>query len=128
MSHKPGLLSGDQRVLCIEDDLDTCEYLAILLSEFRFEFAHTVSAALASIKGAEHDLYILDNWLPDGSGIDLCRAIRQANASTPILFTSGSSSQNEIDEALGAGADQYLLKPYEPDQLKEIVKELIFKN
>jgi len=128
MSHNPGLLSGDHRVLCIEDDRDTCEFLAILLQEFRFEFAHTVKAALSTIDSADHDLYILDNWLPDGNGIDLCRAIRQTSGSTPILFTTGSSNQDEIAEALAAGADRYLLKPYEPDQLKEIVKELIFKN
>lgn len=128
MSQNPGLLSGDQSVLCIEDDRDTCEFLAILLQEFRFEFAHSAKAALAAIEGSDHDLYILDNWLPDGNGIDLCRAIRQTHGSAPILFTTGSSNQDEITAALAAGANQYLLKPYEPDQLKEIVKELIIKN
>lgn len=128
MSPTPGLLSGGERVLCIEDDRDTCEFLAILLEEFRFEFVHTVKAALSMIESSDHDLYILDNWLPDGNGIDLCHAIRKTRGSAPILFTTGSSNQDEIAEALSAGASQYLLKPYEPDELKEIVKELILKN
>lgn len=113
-------------VLCVEDDTDTCEFLAILLSEFRFEFAHTISDALDKIQCSRYDLYVLDNCLPDGSGIDLCRTIRRRHREKPILFTSGSSNEAEITEALEAGADRYLLKPCEPDELKEIVKELIF--
>lgn len=128
MTHTAKRSTGDQRVLCIEDDRDTCEFLAILFSEFRFEFVHTVKAALTTIERADHDLYILDNRLPDGSGIDLCRMIRQKRRSTPIVFTSGSSTETEIAEALEAGADRYILKPCEPDKLKEIVKELIFRN
>lgn len=115
-------------ILCIEDDLDTCEFLAILLNEFRFEFAHTLDEALPKLECEKHDLYILDNWLPDGSGIDLCRTIRQLFPVVPILFTSGSTNRSEIAEALDAGADRYLVKPCEPDALKEIVKDLMYRN
>jgi len=128
MTHTGDRATSDRHVLCIEDDRDTCEFLAILLGEFRFEFAHTVKSALTAIEQADHDLYILDNWLPDGSGIDLCRTIRARRGTAPIVFTSGSSKETEIAEALAAGADQYLLKPCEPDKLKEIVKELILRN
>jgi DNA-binding response OmpR family regulator len=120
--------SSNQRILCVEDDLDTCEFLAILLGEYSFQFAHTISSALPAVETEKHDLYILDNWLPDGSGIDLCRTIRQQYPTTPILFTSGSVKEDEIEEALEAGADQYLLKPCEPEQLKEIIKDLLFRN
>jgi two-component system OmpR family response regulator len=115
-------------ILCVEDDLDTCEFMAILLSEFRFEFSHSVKDVLPRIETENHDLYILDNWLPDGSGIDLCRTIRQRHPTTPILFTSGSTKEAEIKDAIIAGADEYLLKPCEPERLKEIVKDLIFRN
>ena len=115
-------------ILCIEDDLDTCEFLAILLNEFRFEFTHTIDGALPKLEANNHDLYILDNWLPDGSGIDLCRTIRGQFPTVPILFTSGSTKRSEVKEALAAGADKYLLKPYDPDKLTEIVKDLIYRN
>ena len=115
-------------ILCIEDDLDTCEFLAILLNEFRFEFTHTIDGALPKLEANNHDLYILDNWLPDGSGIDLCRTIRGQFPTVPILFTSGSTKRSEVNEALAAGADKYLLKPYDPDKLTEIVKDLIYRN
>jgi DNA-binding response OmpR family regulator len=124
--HKEASTSAS--ILCIEDDLDTCEFLAILLAEFRFEFAHTVSGALPKLGKGPHDLYILDNWLPDGSGIDLCRKIRDEYPTAPIVFTSGSTKPSEIDEAMQAGANRYVLKPCEPDRLKEIVKDLILKN
>jgi DNA-binding response OmpR family regulator len=115
-------------ILCIEDDLDTCEFLAILLNEFHFEFTHTIDSALPKLETDRHDLYILDNWLPDGSGIDLCRTIRNHYPTTPIIFTSGSTNRSEIAEAMDAGANKYLLKPCEPEALREIVKDLIFKN
>jgi DNA-binding response OmpR family regulator len=117
-----------KRILCIEDDVDTCEFLAILLNEFSFEFTHTVDTAISKLGSEKHDLYILDNWLPDGSGIDLCRAIRSQYPTAPILMTSGSTSSSDIGEAMDAGADRYLLKPCEPESLREIVKELIYKN
>jgi two-component system response regulator CitB len=115
-------------ILCIEDDVDTCEYMAILLRDFRFEFTHTITAALPRVTAEKHDLYILDNWLPDGSGIDLCRKIRLQHPTVPILFTSGSIDETEIDDAFRSGASEYLLKPCEPEKLKEIVKDLISRN
>lgn len=125
---KTGVDTFSKRILCIEDDLDTCEFLAILLNEFRFEFTHTIDSALPKLQSEIHDLYILDNWLPDGSGIELCRVIRKYYPTAPILITSGSTRDSEIDEAMDAGANQYLLKPCEPDTLREIVKDLIFRN
>jgi len=115
-------------ILCVDDDVDTCDYLTILFREFRFEVVHSISRAVPTLAAQSHDLYILDNWLPDGSGIELCRTIRLKYPSVPILFTSGSSLPNEIDEALAAGADEYLLKPCEPLKLREIVKDLIYRN
>lgn len=115
-------------ILCIEDDVDTCEFLAILLREFRFEFAHTITAALPRVETEKHDLYILDNWLPDGSGIDLCRKIRLQHPTVPIVFTSGSNDASEIDDAFRSGASEYVLKPCEPHKLKDIVKDLIYRT
>jgi DNA-binding response OmpR family regulator len=115
-------------ILCIEDDVDTCSFLSILFSEYRFQFTHTISSAKPMLQAGQHDLYILDNWLPDGSGIDLCREIKLKYPTSPIVVTSGATHQSEIDEAITAGADEYVFKPCEPDRLKEIVKDLIFRN
>ena len=112
-------------ILCVEDDVDTCEVLTILLREYQFECLNTVASAIPVLQTKGADLYILDNWLPDGSGVDLCRKIREIYPTTPIIFTSAAGRTSDIDEAIGAGANRYLLKPCEPETLREIVKELL---
>lgn len=112
------------RVLCVDDDEDTCELLSVIFPELEFVFAHSIGSALPHIGGQEAELYILDNWLPDGSGVQLCKKIREMNTSVPIVFTSAAARNRDRDEALSAGADRYIIKPYEPEFIRKIVKEL----
>ena len=67
--------------------------------------------ALELIARGRFDLYLLDNWLPGGSGVELCREIRRSDPSTPIVFYSGAGLDFEREEALAAGAQAYLVKP-----------------
>lgn len=120
--------SSAKRILCIEDDKDTCEMLSFLLSEYDFNFIHDPEKILPLIETENFDLYILDNWLPGASGVELCRKIRAINEKVPVIFTSGSSLKKDIQAAFDAGANKYLVKPYEPEELREIVKELIYKD
>lgn len=117
--------SPTKRILCVEDDLDTCEILKLLFREYEITFADTLENAQPLIDHQYFDLYILDNWLPDGSGIELCQTIRARYPGSPILFTSAVGMQKDLDEAAAAGADRYLLKPCEPETLVKVVKELI---
>lgn len=112
------------RVLCVDDDKDTCDLLSVIFPEFDFVFAHSIDSALPHIAGGAAELYILDNWLPDGSGVQLCRKIRELNIRVPIVFTSAAARDRDRDEALEAGADRYILKPYEPEFIRKIIKEL----
>ncbi len=120
--------SSAKRILCIEDDKDTCEMLSFLLSEYDFNFIHDPEKILPLIEAEKFDLYILDNWLPGVSGVELCKKIRALDSNVPVVFTSGSSRKKDIEAAFDAGANKYLVKPYEPEELREIVKELIYKN
>jgi DNA-binding response OmpR family regulator len=99
--------------------------LAVLFSEYDFISAHNLKNACDLIAGRDFDLYILDNWLPDGTGIELCMKIRAANATVPIIFVSGVGYATDILEATNAGANKYLVKPCEPETIEKIVKELI---
>ncbi|HEY0429557.1 MAG TPA: response regulator [Pyrinomonadaceae bacterium] len=112
-------------ILCVEDNKDTCEMLSIVFSEYEFVSADNLKKAFSLIEKRDFDLYILDNWLPDGSGIELCRKIRAANGKVPIIFVSGVGYEKDIVEATGAGANKYLVKPCEPELIEKIVKELI---
>ncbi len=117
-----------KRVLCVEDDRDTCEVLRFVMTEFEFTAVHSVEAAEKLIKEGEYDLYVLDNWLPDGSGVEICERIRLAGIRSPILFTSAVGQRHDIDLAMNAGADRYLVKPYEPEMLVQTVKELLSRS
>ena len=120
--------NSSKRILCIEDDKDTCELLGFLLSEYDFNSVHSPKEILPLIKTEKFDLYILDNWLPGISGMEVCRKIRALYPKVPIVFTSGVSRQADIQEAFDAGANKYLVKPYEMDELQKVVKELIYKD
>ena len=116
-----------RRVLCVEDDEETCEMLCSLLGLVNCETstAATTAEALEKIEGGGFDLYLLDNWLPGGSGVDLCAKIRETDPSTPIVFYSGASLASEREEALAAGAQAYLVKPLDLSVLVETVKRLL---
>lgn len=117
--------SDKVRILCVEDDQDTCELLGVLFSDYDIKFVHTVSEGLRLFESQKFDLCILDNWLPDGSGIELCKKIRALDESSPIVFTSAAGYKTDIEKALDAGAQEYIVKPYEPEKLRKIVKKLI---
>jgi DNA-binding response OmpR family regulator len=69
------------------------------------------------------DIIILDNWLPDLEGIDLCRQIRGFDNQTPIIFFSGSDMGGEERAALEAGANAYLLKGAGLGNLRETMAQ-----
>lgn len=114
-----------KRVLCVEDDRDTCEVLRFIMTDFDFTAVNTIAAAEPLIESKEFDLYVLDNWLPDGSGVELCERIRERGSTSPIIFTSAIAQSKDIELAMSAGADRYLVKPYEPETLVQTVKELL---
>lgn len=117
--------SPSKSILCVDDDTDTCELLQFLFSEYDFVSSHSVEKAFQLIESRRFDLYIFDNWLPDGSGGELCRKVRASNSDTPIIFVSGAAHEQDVEDAMTNGATKYLTKPCEPDLLKKVVKELI---
>lgn len=112
-------------ILCVEDHKDTCDILTLVLRRYDFTHVDSVEQARQLIAQQRFDLYIFDNWLPDGSGLDLCREIRSTGSRVPIIFTSAAGFQTDIENARQAGADRYVVKPYEPFMVEQIVKELL---
>ena len=101
------------RVLYVDDDEDSREMLRMLLEFRNIETKAVGSAgeALTSIQTEHFDLYLLDAWLPDLDGFQLCRQMRSYDSHTPILFFSGAAC--EADKKMGreAGANAYVIKP-----------------
>jgi DNA-binding response OmpR family regulator len=117
--------SQTKTILCVDDDRDTCELLQFVLDEYDFSSAHSVEDAVRLIESRRFDLYIFDNWMHDGSGIELCEKVRGLGLDAPIIFVSGAAQTSDVEEAVASGANKYLTKPCEPDLLKKVVKELI---
>jgi DNA-binding response OmpR family regulator len=119
------VISEKKRILCVEDDPDTCDLLTFFLSDYQLVFSDGVQKTLEIFRTGHFHLCILDNRLRDGLGLDLCLEIRAMKPSVPVIFASGVAYQSEIDKAFVAGAQAYLVKPYSLEELQKVVKELI---
>lgn len=115
-----------KRILCVDDDADTRELMGLILEEQGYEVILPLSASdvLEYAKPGEFDLYILDHWLSDMDGIELCRQIRACDPETPIMFYSGAAYQTDIEMGLDAGAQAYVVKP-RFDHLTQTVDRLV---
>jgi DNA-binding response OmpR family regulator len=115
------------RVLYIEDHEDTRELVTLVLEQKSFEVVTgaTIAVGVDLAGSQDFDLYLLDSWLPDGSGLDLCKQIRKFDNTTPILFYSAAAYEIDRDQALKSGAQAYLVKPTHPQELCTVVESLI---
>ena len=73
-----------KRILLVEDEEDATELAALTLVEYTLICASDFNGGLRLAQQRYFDLYILDNWLPDRSGVELCRLIREFDPHTPI--------------------------------------------
>ena len=117
------------RLLLLEDDPAIARTVAYALERDGLTVTHSllVLDARQQLQSARFDLLVLDVGLPDGSGLDLLRDVRNAppTAALPVLMLSAHGE--EIDRVLGLelGADDYLTKPFSPRELAARVKALL---
>src|SRR5258708_5925685 len=99
----PSVLAEPRKhILCIDDHPDLSDLLLVALPGYAITSAGTIEAGLQSAKTQLFDLYLLDNWLPDGSGIELCRQIRAFDRNSPIVFISAAAYEEDHQAALDA--------------------------
>ena len=118
------------RILCTEDDEDTRELITLLLSSNNCDVVTTETPALAIelARATSFDLYLLDNWIPGMSGTELSEALRLFDSETPILFYSGAAYPKDKAEAYASGAQGYLVKPADNDELVAEVFRVITES
>lgn len=121
------MTTSKRRVLCTEDHEDTRDLIIFVLTQagFETECADNAEAAIELAKANQFDLYLVDSWLPDVSGIGLCEALREFDKKTPILFYSGAGFEGDKEHARLVGAQGYLVKPVDGDRLAAEVSRLI---
>lgn len=100
------------RILFVDDHDDTRFMIETLLgmSGYNVSTAANVESALHMARSAPFDLYVLDSWLADGSGEELCSKIREFDQTTPIIFYSGEVPER-LRASLACGAQESVLKP-----------------
>lgn len=113
-------------ILCVDDNEDNCFMLTNLLGRGGYEAksAESMEQALEFAHRDSFNLYVLDSWLPKGSGVDLCQKIREFDPHTPIIFYSGTAYESDRQEALSAGANAFVAKPH-IDELLQTVTRLL---
>ena len=106
------------RLLMIEDDRALAEMVATYLGRAGMTLDHreNAEAGLAAALQGDYDAVILDLMLPDGDGLELCRAIR-ARSDVPILMLTARGEEADRIVGLEIGADDYLPKPFNPREL-----------
>jgi DNA-binding response OmpR family regulator len=113
-----------KRILLVEDEEDAREIAALSLEEYTLICARDFGDGRRLARQGYFDLYIIDNWLPDGNGVELCRLIREFDPHTPILFYSACAYRRDLQAAFSAGAQAYLIKPVSSDEITQVAARL----
>src|SRR5262245_25513253 len=113
------------RVLVVEDESDTAESLALLLRLWGYDarVASDGASALDAVPTFRPNLILLDLALPQLNGFEVTRRLRQRpeGADVPVWVVSGYGRDEDRRRAREAGADLFLLKPFDPDQLRALL-------
>jgi DNA-binding response OmpR family regulator len=118
------------RILLVEDNRRLSDSLRTTLEED----GYAVDAAFDGLDGEEmglissYDIIILDIMLPGKDGLEVCRELRNRRISTPILMLTARDALDDRVTGLDSGADDYLVKPFEVDELRARIRALLRRD
>jgi len=118
-----------ETILVVEDDADILELMQFQLERegYRVRLARTVAEARAALARATPALMLLDLMLPDGNGLDFCRALHAAPATQalPVVMLTARDDDTDVVAGLEVGADDYVTKPFSPRILLARVRAVL---
>jgi len=114
-------------ILLVEDSESSALAYKSYLSDYNVNISHDMYNAVLALEQHQPDLLILDVQLPDGNGIDLVQQLRDTGAQFPIVVITSDSSVELAVEAIKAGADDFLEKPFSGSRLKTTVSNMLEK-
>jgi DNA-binding response OmpR family regulator len=122
-------MSRGKRVLVAEDELDIRGLIRYSLEFAGYEVLQASNGAEAVKQATEHqpDLILLDVRMPTMTGYEACEALKAQDATKdiPIVFLSARGQEAEIKQGLKLGAEEYILKPFAPDELYRRVTAIL---
>ncbi len=117
------------KILVAEDERDIRELIGFTLRFAGFDVVLVENGAQAIEKALVEcpDLILLDVRMPKITGYDACRQLKEnpATSQIPVVFLSAKGQEGEIEQGLASGADQYIVKPFAPDELVNQVKDIL---
>lgn len=115
------------QILVVEDDAHMLEMILILLNHegYRVRGAVNGKEALAEMESSPADLIVLDVMMPVMDGWDLCRELRILNPELPIIMITAKHETSQKVKGFGLGADDYLVKPFDPQELVIRIKAVL---
>jgi len=117
------------KILVAEDERDIRELIAFTLrfAGFEVELASNGAEAVEKVSGSIPDLILMDVRMPRMTGYQACEALKEnpATQDIPVVFLSAKGQESEIQEGLEAGAMEYILKPFAPDELTAQVHRIL---
>lgn len=121
-----------KRILVVDDEPHIAKLVKNILSSehFQVDEANTAFDALTMIKHKKYDMVVLDVMMPNMNGYELCEKIRE-NPDTynmPVIFLTAKHAANDKIQAVHAGADDYITKPFDPEELIVKVYALLNEN
>ncbi|MCB0411477.1 MAG: response regulator transcription factor [Bdellovibrionales bacterium] len=118
------------RILLVEDEKKLANFVKKALTEsaYAVDVAASLEEAQTHAADGVYDLMILDVMLPDGSGFDLARWMREMEFTGPILMLTALNSTQDKVKGLDSGADDYLPKPFALEELKARVRALLRRH
>jgi len=116
-----------KRILLVEDEehLHEAIKMNLELDDYDVTSVYKGKEAIAKFKAARFDLVVLDVMLPEVNGFDICETIRLEDQTTPILFLTAKNTPQDRINGLKIGADDYLAKPFELEELLLRIGNLI---
>ena len=116
-------------ILIVEDEVGIVQFLKQGLEEEGYKITCVTDGlqGFELIQKEKFDLILLDWMLPKMTGLELCKAVRLKDSSTPIIFLTAKDTLQETLEGLKAGANDYIKKPFSFDELTERIK-IHFRN
>jgi two-component system OmpR family response regulator len=118
------------RLLLVEDDAMIGETVLHLLRSEHYAVDWVRDGAMAdqALRTAEYDLVLLDLGLPKRDGLEVLRALRSRRSSVPVLIATARDSVGDRIAGLDAGADDYVVKPYDTDELLARIRALLRRS
>jgi two-component system phosphate regulon response regulator PhoB len=119
-------------ILVADDDMDIRDLVAFKLEQAGFDVTAVDNglAALTAARLEPPDLVVLDVMMPGMSGIDVCRELRndRSTSGLPIILLTARAQEGDVEVGFGAGADDYIVKPFSPRELVTRVEAVLARQ